>query len=560
VTFFAPAEYNSSTASKGVRTEAEEAWHVGSTIARIYVLATGVAFSLGEAAAAQIRQPHDYYVMQAVHDQNVPDDVLISSKLRGIHVRDEWKQVEPSSNVMSFDWIDGQIARAREFGKEVTLGVYTGSNSPNWLGVAKVDGVPLPWNPTVITAHTELVAALGNRYRNDPTVVAVHMSGTATNNSLEMHYPTGLEDHAAYTDQKVIDSWKSAIDAYSAAFPNTALVLDVAMVPNDGGAVTYSVIDYARQVLGERANFIHCSLKASTQVTAAHHQTIVDLGADGARIGFEMVSPSIDTERFGGPFADALAIGEQAGAAWYQIYQADVPLLPDVFYLPGDYNRDNLVDSVDYTLWRNTLGSTTNLLADGNGNLRIDSGDYTVWKQNYGSTLGGSQTLGDFNGDSLVDSVDYTVWRNNLGAATEAAIGYRGDGKNGVDAADYVLWKQNYGSTLGSVQLLGDFNGDARVDALDYTVWRNNLGAATEAGIGHRGDGKNGVDAADYVLWKQNYGASAAGGGGIAHLAATPEPSALAIVAFAAVATLGFRSRAVYSSRSARGDSSRGAR
>jgi hypothetical protein len=347
---------------------------------------------------------------------------------------------------MSFDWIDGQIERARRFGKEVTLGIYTGSNSPNWLGVPTVDSVPLPWNPTVLAAHNKLIAELGTRYRDDPTVVAVHMSGTATNDSLEMHYPVGLEHHAEYTDQKVIDAWKLAIDAYSTAFPNTALVLDVAMVPNEGGAVTYAVIEYARQMLGERANFIHCSLKASTQPAATHHQTIVNLGSEGARIGFEMVSPSIDTERFGGPFSDALALGELAGAAWYQVYQADVPFLPEIHYPPGDYNRDYVVDSLDYTVWRNSLGSTTNLWADGNANLQIDDGDLNVWKQNYGASLTGDQTPGDFNGDSRVDGLDYTRWRNYLGAASEAAIGFRGDGLNGIDTADYLLWKHYYGT------------------------------------------------------------------------------------------------------------------
>lgn len=47
---------------------------------------------------------------------------------------------------------------------------------------------------------------------------------------------------------------------------------------------------------------------------------------------------------------------------------------------PGDYNSDGSVTEADYTLWKSTLGSTTDLRADGNGNQVIDAADYTVWR------------------------------------------------------------------------------------------------------------------------------------------------------------------------------------
>jgi hypothetical protein len=56
--------------------------------------------------------------------------------------------------------------------------------------------------------------------------------------------------------------------------------------------------------------------------------------------------------------------------------------------LEGDYNGDGSVDAADYTVWRDTLGSGSELAADGNGNQRVDAGDHAVWKANFGSTLG----------------------------------------------------------------------------------------------------------------------------------------------------------------------------
>ena len=57
--------------------------------------------------------------------------------------------------------------------------------------------------------------------------------------------------------------------------------------------------------------------------------------------------------------------------------------------LSGDYNGDGTVDLVDYTVWRNHLGSTVDIFAgaDGNGNGVVDAGDYAVWKANFGATL-----------------------------------------------------------------------------------------------------------------------------------------------------------------------------
>jgi GH35 family endo-1,4-beta-xylanase len=55
---------------------------------------------------------------------------------------------------------------------------------------------------------------------------------------------------------------------------------------------------------------------------------------------------------------------------------------------PGDYNADGMVDAADYTIWRDTFGSTDDLRADGNGNESIDEGDYTIWKSKFGSTFG----------------------------------------------------------------------------------------------------------------------------------------------------------------------------
>jgi len=61
--------------------------------------------------------------------------------------------------------------------------------------------------------------------------------------------------------------------------------------------------------------------------------------------------------------------------------------------LPGDYNGDNIVDSRDYVLWRNTVGSTSQLAADGNGDGTVNQADYDIWRTHFGSTPAAGASL-----------------------------------------------------------------------------------------------------------------------------------------------------------------------
>jgi hypothetical protein len=53
--------------------------------------------------------------------------------------------------------------------------------------------------------------------------------------------------------------------------------------------------------------------------------------------------------------------------------------------LVGDYNSDGVVDVADYTLWRDSRGSTSSLAADGDNNGIVDDGDYQLWTSRLGS-------------------------------------------------------------------------------------------------------------------------------------------------------------------------------
>jgi hypothetical protein len=58
--------------------------------------------------------------------------------------------------------------------------------------------------------------------------------------------------------------------------------------------------------------------------------------------------------------------------------------------IPGDFNRDGIVDTADYIIWRRMLNQTviSGAGADANGNGIIDQSDYDLWRTHFGNTSG----------------------------------------------------------------------------------------------------------------------------------------------------------------------------
>jgi hypothetical protein len=55
---------------------------------------------------------------------------------------------------------------------------------------------------------------------------------------------------------------------------------------------------------------------------------------------------------------------------------------------PYDYNGDGKVSAGDFTVWRDTYGSTTDLRADGDGSMSVGDNDFTEWRNHYGESTG----------------------------------------------------------------------------------------------------------------------------------------------------------------------------
>lgn len=101
-----------------------------------------------------------------------------------------------------------------------------------------------------------------------------------------------------------------------------------------------------------------------------------------------------------GTFADLILPALPAGLRWNVVYNQNITAL---FVgglsgggsggiegrLPGDFNRDNVVDAADFTVWRNSMAAG-DVAADGNFDGFVTIADYKIWKAAFGLSLSGN--------------------------------------------------------------------------------------------------------------------------------------------------------------------------
>lgn len=82
---------------------------------------------------------------------------------------------------------------------------------------------------------------------------------------------------------------------------------------------------------------------------------------------------------------------DETNNATQVLVELDIPA-PQIH--PGDYNNDGTVDLLDHTVWRDSLGDSTDRGegADGNGDGLVTEADYAVWQSRFGEAAALQQT------------------------------------------------------------------------------------------------------------------------------------------------------------------------
>ena len=98
---------------------------------------------------------------------------------------------------------------------------------------------------------------------------------------------------------------------------------------------------------------------------------------------------ALQTISAGSPFTDVPVNDINTVVGQQNIFASDAVIINDVSVLnvpDGDYDFDGEVDGDDLLVWQNSIGSTVNAEADGNGNGIVDAADLAIWRANYGAS------------------------------------------------------------------------------------------------------------------------------------------------------------------------------
>ncbi len=322
-------------------------------IGRIVLALFLIPFAAHAATAPEVGKVSGIYSLPPGNAPITPD---ILNGTDGVSLRTTWGRMEPEEGRWDWRYLDTSIAAARSAHKKVMIRVLAGVHTPEWVytrGARRFDFtqrnpnrlrtdtpsyLPIPWDETYLRYWTRFVHQLGERYRDDPAVVLVHVAGP-THFSAEMHLPKSKEDQVqwqrvGYTPKKLTDAWKRVLDAYAQAFLMQCLALNIAKPIYDDGVVE-AVLDYGVEKQGTRLCIQGNWLSAHTPDAFPYYKRIQQY-ATKATTGFQMLgaaswndrpSSGKRQDRPGGRMGDlgvAIQKGLAAGADYFEIYQKDI--------------------------------------------------------------------------------------------------------------------------------------------------------------------------------------------------------------------------------------------
>ena len=136
-------------------------------------------------------------------------------------------------------------------------------------------------------------------------------------------------------------------------------------------------------------------------------------------------------------------VSDDLGASW--------SLVEEVFEDASDSAVSGYDTLTGKHVWSDQYEWDISSLAPGSYQVRLTAidgrGNAGDPISSYEFTLTAPALLGDYNGDGSVDSADYVVWRDNLGTSVTQFSGPDGDGDGQVTQLDYNIWRSNYGAT-----------------------------------------------------------------------------------------------------------------
>jgi hypothetical protein len=305
----------------------------------------------------------------------IPSAIMNNTSVDGVSFRvTAWSTVEPSEGVFDWSKLDAMIAQVTSPKplKKITITVPAGYTTPQWVydagarsyawiwdrdwGPAKCSIVrmPLPWDPVFQAKWAALVAAFGNKYRNNHQITNIKLTGPNNGPDAELWLPhkgsvgigtgsvtcsngSGFQCCSYNNDQNWIDAgytrtkmesamqWDMA--RFSAAFPATPFAIEadpcsIPAIDNNGNFFSspgncgdeqgvLDIVNYGINNYGGRFIFQNDGLQSSPYTELANFWNTMQMDASVVAIGFQFAWP-VGTADFAGAPRPALTRGQNS--------------------------------------------------------------------------------------------------------------------------------------------------------------------------------------------------------------------------------------------------------
>jgi len=162
----------------------------------------------------------------AVRQDKPLDPRVYDLDIAGVSLRTYWRNIEPERGHFNWSLFDEAIDHCAKRNKKVRLAIMFGTGVPKWVGAKWLIGspdseydtanqpMPVPWDANLLREQKRINRIFAERYRNNRHVAFFHISGPSSIWE-ELALPKNIVAQEGYSQQRILDCWKQAIDQWN---------------------------------------------------------------------------------------------------------------------------------------------------------------------------------------------------------------------------------------------------------------------------------------------------------------------------------------------------------
>jgi hypothetical protein len=270
--------------------------------------------------------PHGLY--------EIGGDAWTNPGISGWRAELKWDSANPSDGVYDWSRIDGLVANAVRYHKQIGLAVRVLSSVPTWVkslpGVKMYttslgpDPMVLPWDSVAQPKIIAFITALCQHFDGKLTYIAMGGLGYKTETYMPLPSDIGLNMPIATYTTTWINSCNTFIDIYNTNLKTSPFVIAGGVPFNDPGAAAAITTVINHGLLYPPFGIMQWGLKA-TSTNGFLINALIQNNDAGRATGFQLTGAS-DGSVGGdlqGTLLQALTAGQNLGADWIEIYAVD---------------------------------------------------------------------------------------------------------------------------------------------------------------------------------------------------------------------------------------------